>query len=841
MLDQIPQDWAETTGWTYTYNEETKRPAVAVNDTVDTRLTDLGAGRRIGFITKKTNPYAIIDIDQEKEKKHSGIALEIEDLPSQIQELIGRTYTERSLSGLGFHIVIRMNKEALSKGYYRSKTSDMQLSISNNFMVTTGNCVSPTKEIAFVEQSELSGLFNIEPEADIVPQMASEMFLPPMKTVMETLKNLPLDQNERVKIAYAKLTGTEYSHYDYWLTIGMALHDYSVRVSRAREGLAAYIEWSARDTKAFVSDADVEAKWWSFNTEMASKRGITFKTLFKLSQLVMLTYPAVDKNGYPLITVYRNFVYLMDKLNLKLHYCAEKLYYVTGDCDIMERYFTLYRVQNYFGYYGPFDRETLHSCLWPLAQDFGWSKADNIERHVKAWCKSRGPKVNIFWEWLNADESTLDDSFRYSTGQYIEASDNDLYGGEEDNEEGGEKGGYNADEEATTGIARCKTLTPPTTDYDSLDYLCSLITLDELEEDVIKLRKQQIYATFMGLIKLNCGQTFENDGNAGMLAFIGPENCGKTTFFNRILPRGLSFLRHDVVQMLKSEKNQRDFLRQLGSKVIVQVDEFEGFMDQKESGAFFKNVISGNLSTMVDIHRTDEVKLDRTGIIVGTSNEKNLLISQNGSRRLFYIPVDKIDAAGLLRINWHKFYNRLYDEFKREVKRGKSPWLLSPQAALKTTQVNSGVSAQTNLALALSEAYPYKRQYAWREHVKDISKSNEWRADPRYCRLLEINAKLELVTGQRFTLAALRNELKRFCKKFIRQQKEVILPDGKVKILNGSVYKYVPSKLSDEERTVYEKGVKYGAKYDKFKKAASIVFRDREDYWIMPTPEDNEE
>lgn len=803
----IPVEWANTTGWTRSFSgspiltdKGTKRPLIPANeaDSAPT-LVELLAGENpvnpigyCGFLSSMSTPYAIIDIDAPKgikemlkaKRAELGESAEfyqmvdeqiIQPLPQPIKTLIQESYAEYSASGTGVHVVIRVDKSQFpqhgakggrSKAYWKARDFDGQLSVSNNYMVTTGRVhASSSGQIKEVPFSLLDLVFGITRDnADTTEYthdnetIISSESLPSLTEVENALMIIPLDQGPRIKEVYKQVTGTQYEHYDFWLHVGMALHDYATRAKQLTNGLAMFIKWSVLDKEGFVSDDDVAAKWNSFRSDERPD-GITYKTLFKLSLAFQFNYPRRirAKDGALLLnpekTEYVNFRYLMDKYHIELYQANGIEIYITGDEDIIQKYFMLQGVNSMFGYYGPYDTTMLQAATWRLCQDSMWKGLTSTQNFVQTWLTERKPEVDMFSKWLDEDDDKLPMEYKYP--RYFPQAPRVIINKPEMN---------------------------------TLDFVINCIDFEENQD--VELCKQMLYRTFMQLIKLHEPGAMAFEDNGGMFALIGPENTYKTTFFKLLLPVPLEFLRKDVNQEISSEKNKRDFIRDISTRAIVLVDEFEGFMDQKKSGSFFKSVISGNVTSFTDIYQTREQTLKRKAIIVGTSNDARQIISDNGSRRLWFARIKSIDTMALMNVNFHKLYQNVRNEFRDLLSKGKLPWLMSFNDTKRVTRQNKGIKAMSSTDLNLRELFPYTTEYNVESSNMDlmtlvpnatISAVIPVDSD-KPSRFMKTQHVVKLLKFNGFdvpTTAELERSLERFCMAFIGQERPVIaLPRG---------------------------------------------------------------
>lgn len=756
-LEKIPYSWAEQQGWTRSRgplgSKEAKRPLIDPDKAhmAGPLASVKDSENPIGFLTSLQSPIVIIDVDAPKDLKEQVKALRqagltqeadtlikqrlIDPLPAPIRSYLSSTYVEWSQSMVGLHIVLSTDKTAWTnpKAYYKAEWLG-QLSVHSNYMVTTGN-VYHQSDILVVSPEELDALFGISKRIT----RDTPMGVPTLTEMEQALAVLPLDQSPRIKEVYSNITGEAYEHYSFWLKVGMAIHDYAVRTNSLSTGLELFLKWSATDPTDFDGDESVERKWNSFTH---SEDGITYNTVLKLAAAFQFNYPRRlrSREGTLLInpdtSEYVNFKYLMDKYNLTLYACGTELY-LQGDESIIKKYFMLQGVHNMFGYYGPFDATLLQAATWVLCQDSHWRKLNSTISFVNRWIAEPKQEVDVFNKWL--DTPDLPPEYRYPR----------FFGG---------------------------------TRHDvpnTFEYVASCI--EWAEDQDVQLCKRMLYRTFMQLIKLHDPTSLTFEDNGGMFALIGPENTYKTTFFKLLLPVPLEFLRKDINQELTGEKNKRDFIRYLSTSAIVLVDEFEGFMDNKKSGSFFKSIISGNVTSFTDIYQTKELALKRKAILVGTSNELRQIISDNGSRRLWFARIKMVHTERLLNVDLHAFYNNMRDEFRALVAQGKAPWLMEFTETLSITQQNKAIKAQSSVDIALRDLFDYTTDY--NVHAPNFNWERFLQYDGKLTRKALLDNPRLMKTSQvaqflsahdiRVPFAELERALERFCMDFIGQTKDV--------------------------------------------------------------------
>lgn len=733
-INNIPEELAGLKQWCEC---EGKRPKLKVNDIEKAKpLYELTPGKSVGIILSKDTEYAVIDIDAPKAVKEFIKTFEdkqdIEDavykavlqkLPIELQEIVYSTYSELSLSRAGVHTVIKVDKSALpQKSYIKGTKFSGQLSLTNNFMVMTGDKLSNCPD-TIVEVPTETILQIFEQQAEISAVEQPESFeameqLPSLQLVEHALNLCPMDQNGYLQKVYKEVTGQVYEHYNYWLIIGMALHDYSIKAGQNARVYSLFLAWSQLDEVAYAGEDDVEATWASFGN---SNENITYKTLMRFASLLEYNYPRTriikgKKTGVPINVEYVNFEYLLNRHNIKLYDSGSYGFFLTGDKEILDKYFRVPGMRDLFGYLGPFSRQQLCGSTLRLCQDSRYRDLGSTAALVDTWLTTPKEELDFFKLWLDTPEEELPEELQYTY----------------------------------TPTGKCHI--SKFNNNSTFDYILSCIDWNTDEQDE-RLSKKMLFKTFMQLIKFHENIETPFTDNGGFLAFIGPENTYKTTFFKMLLPQPLSFLRKELNMPVASDKGIRDFIRYLGTRAIVQIDEFEGFLDQKKFGPILKAVISGNDMSLTDIFQTNETDMPRRAIIVGTSNEKKHILSANGSRRMWWCAVNKIDTQALLNFNWHKFYKDLRDEFRIEVNKGETPWLLSRKDTMIVTERNNKMAAKNEVDLVLEEVFPYDEPINYFDGTANVRKMST----------LDVRRYISMTADMIVSLPSLERALERFC------------------------------------------------------------------------------
>lgn len=738
----LPQEIKALPHWTAHVN---KRPSIPpdqwANANTYTEVTSKTENYGILVAPHTESPYLFIDIDYPYSAKDNPEDSFIPDIPTKetvmekmqrdniewgssahmalieptlrtirntsLYPLLQETYSEFSPSGTGIRMIIQSkDKDKFAKAYKKARVFKGQIDFKNQFITITEralpNTVSVIKEVPLMSLADAFGFQESQTVAPLAadPALAvaqaldnaeDNFFLgaiPKVEVMISALKGIPIDQSARIRQVWAELTGEQYEHYQFWLSVGMALHDYSKHFKNAAKIYLAFLEWSEQDPVGYTGEQDVYAKWASFD-QLGRPDNITWRTLLKIANKCTFDYPRpiINKKGVstgsPMINEWANFEYLLEFYNIKLH--EDDAFYISGDRDICEKYFTTHGAQRWFDkYYGPLTIQGLVAATIRLCQDSKWRGLSSTANHVNTWIMQPREDMDLFQLWLDTPFNDLPDDLKYIT------------------------------------TARGK---QPATIYDAnsnIDYVFDMLNVQYEAPVERALAKAMLKKTLMQMIKFREPMTLPFTDNGGMLILIGAENTYKSTFFKLLLPRPLDHLRKELNMQVKGEKSVRDFIRNLGRKSIVQIDEFEGMMDHANQGSLFKAIISGDSASITDIYQTTETQMSRKAIIVGTSNETRQVLSDNGSRRMWFVKVNKINTNGMLQINLHKLYNDLRQEFRAEYADGRMPWLLTQDEINILYKMNEVLAAKSDIGMWLDEVWPYTSDKMPSDYLQDV-------------------------------------------------------------------------------------------------------------------------
>lgn len=686
------------------------------------------------------------------------------------------SYTDLSPSASGLHIWLNIiDKQTTQQAYIKSKNKSFhgQISLRSQYVTCTGISISGTQtQLLPISLAAFINTFPFSPvnsttfnsSADEEPPLnedggldlsAVEQLAPAhaqhlqsqqqtqltVKEVLDALQLLPATPTIQLQQLYETVTGDTFELYQYWLSVGMALHSYAQETGQQIQLFTAFLEWSKRNEAAFTSDERVEMHWRSFDNAPNNAPKITIRTLMFFVKNIVFQYPRpIFKDGratrYPKLNEYANFQYLMDRYNIIAHNDQSGGVYISGDKDIMKRYFTFPSMTPPIldKFYGPYSPNGLITATTQLCQNAHWQGLQNTKNLVTQWVE-RASILDIFQEWLDTPYAALPDRYRMiRTSEGLrEAAD------------------YN-DNSTVNYLFNCLNVKPQAGSATSKDeemelyYAC----LEKTLYHIVKYREQAIR------------QSYRND-SGGMLILVGPEHTYKSTFCRMLLPVALQHLRKEVNSQINNAKAERDFIRYLGSRAIVQLDEFEGMMNMKTHSSFFKNLLSSDNMSQVDIYNTSETSMQRKAIIIATTNEVQHVLSREGSRRLWFIPTGTIDTAKVQYFNHHKFYNDLRQKLKEEYIKGKMVWQLTKQQSELRSNWNNSYAATSSLATIMEELWPFATTQMPEDYLDDIGSMKT--PASRGTKLMRIGDIAAIIreNGYAVNLAQLKHELSRMC------------------------------------------------------------------------------
>ena len=154
-------------------------------------------------------------------------------------------------------------------------------------------------------------------------------------------------------------------------------------------------------------------------------------------------------------------------------------------------------------------------------------------------------------------------------------------------------------------------------------------------------------------------------GNECVPTLIGAQNCGKTTFFTRLLPPHLRMYYLDHLNL----SNKFDKEMALTSDLLVNLDELDAIPDSQQ--ASLKQTLSKNKVNGRPIYGASQEDRPRYASFVATTNNAHPLKDPTGSRRFICVRIPDgkyIDNTGEID------YGQLYAQVLHELRVQKSPY-----------------------------------------------------------------------------------------------------------------------------------------------------------------------
>lgn len=162
-------------------------------------------------------------------------------------------------------------------------------------------------------------------------------------------------------------------------------------------------------------------------------------------------------------------------------------------------------------------------------------------------------------------------------------------------------------------------------------------------------------------------------GNALVPMLIGSQGCGKTTFFNRLLPAELHDYYHDKVEF----KSDTDLMLGLCSFALINIDEFDSL--KRSQQPILKYLLSKTDVKMRLPYGKTITRRRRYASFCATTNSLHPLTDPTGSRRFICIRIAEGEIVdNVTAIDYQQFYAQLL----AEVNDGERFWLNDGENAL---------------------------------------------------------------------------------------------------------------------------------------------------------------
>jgi hypothetical protein len=710
----IPQELREVKQWSYSFDSENlKRPKhshYTLNGSLAfSTAVALAKEKQLsfGFYTTLQDPYIIGDIDHLEDPNN------LNTYPQLLKDFLLhiRPYVEISPSGKGVRFVCKfpqiIDKELLKGKIFYPVTEfegrrkqEAQINIGPPWLRFTGratafNTVGIVDVIPEVSLQDLNDYFALkykgiedaleveESSEEGVPHGTPDIKLPRPAIIRTALMRIPIDQNPRIIRAYQKVFKEAYTHYNFWLKIIMALHDYGSKAHCLVECLQWAIKWSRQDPEAYTGDDAVITKWKSLTQD--KEESVSFHTLLAVQYNCELRWPkakpptkAQKQQGIyhkiPLNTEYANFQALVDYYNLQVYrdVNARTKMYITGDTDIIDQYFSSLDTTYYYEKYrGIFSEKTLIPAFHIMCQEKGFIgiSANQVQQFIRNWIYQINKTIDIVRYYFDTPFEQLPISYQ----------DNAEY----------------------WDMSTVETM------FSCLD-ISYLTTTEANRKLEWKLYKKYYVSWLMGFVRNLYWPNTEHTNNC-VLLLTGREQIRKTSHFKYMLPK---FMREDRIAFTPhgfgTETAMRDVTKLAAGNSIVIWDEIEQFLN-KETESNFKKIIDNNPQKFIDKYEVIESVWRPVAIYGGTSNKTEFQLSDTGSRRLFIIPVNWVDTDTLNKICWWRVVYELKTILKAWFDKpvDDPPWLLTRQELAWQDRLIRKVTVKSDLELIIEEIWDF--------------------------------------------------------------------------------------------------------------------------------------
>lgn len=499
--------------------------------------------------------------------------------------------------------------------------------------------------------------------------------------------------------------------------------------------------------EAFSSDEDVSNTWQSFKT---GKEKISYKTLFRLSYYSQLVWPRPKKQSKeekergvpraPLTTEYVNFKALLEYFNINLirDSTDKNLVYITGDEDALEEYFELFNVDvHYDKYWGPLDKDTMVPGFHIFCQAFQFYGISHsvIQQFIKNYLAESRQRINMVREYFDTPFDKLPEDYKENSLRY-EVSDVDFM--------------YSALE---------------------IDYM----TDDPEAEDEIYRRYYSCW--LMGFVR-NLYHPHDLHQNNCILLLTGKEQVRKTSHFRFLFP---SFFRNKISfpsHGFGDEAGMRDIAKISSQNLLLVWDELEHVLNAKTESNF-KKVLDNIPQTVIDKYEVVPTIFRPVSVYGATSNLREFKLGQEGSRRLFHIPVKWVDTDKIGSVNWHGLVAKLKKEMDEALAKGDVPWLLSEDELTYQRELHTTLRAKTTLDYILLEAYAFGEKDGMAEFIRRGRIPNVTSIQAKNNRLLttrDVFTSLERMAlgNHNISYPAMEKTLERLCGEYTRTQRKAV-------------------------------------------------------------------
>ena len=683
----------------------------------------LSKSPRIGLVINDQHSIVALDLD--------GVSL----TDPLVRDLIAKypTYIERTPSNKDNHyrILYRVNyKHKLTSTKFVLNTDDGVGHIdvfvkSENYITLTGQPIID-KPIAVLplENSEITLLSRFYQEA-LTPALDKIPSVPDTLDADRVLRQVsaqvwlaavPCNENSFAvkKFCHAHNIG----YYDYWLMGLMALH----AVLGPINGLPIAAKWSKSDPNKWSPEA-FESTWKSLNYNKNDR--ITAGTYLHMYKQMAFEWPVLTDKGKASILNYSNWLYLLDYLQLSFTIDP-----ITKSLILNGPDFILYPdiFQEPLDRYKQFSM-TIEAYAHRLSVFVSKFRVQIHPRDIKTHL------ANVI---ANAEAKTEQVQTKSLFQVWLEA-----------------QATYN-----------------PNTEPDYISRLWGDAIQSDDTQKPDREHRIQIGRLWMYSLLRSMLPDWMNNGAEFMIILLGPSRTGKTTFAANILPSLFRHLYTEVTAMTLSSRRTassiKDYYQQISSALVVNVDEggfFFGY--SQEFSDFAKSEVTSNILDVRMPYGRTVTKMRRLNSLLMTTNDPQLALPREGTRRYMIVNVNSIDHTIYNAIPRDRLFAQVLYELRQFKTTGAPPWA-PPQELLDYFHTYIDAHRKTsNLEELLLSIYDFSTE-GYTAKLEAVSKfegsvnqawTNMWVTAPQirqlafekgyHCTLKETHATLQRLCATR--------------------------------------------------------------------------------------------
>lgn len=189
-------------------------------------------------------------------------------------------------------------------------------------------------------------------------------------------------------------------------------------------------------------------------------------------------------------------------------------------------------------------------------------------------------------------------------------------------------------------------------EWDGTDRMAEIYSILGIQDERHKtyVRKWLIQCVALGL---------NDDGEAGadgVLVLQGPQGCGKTSFFRKLVPNKRWFVEGAVIDM----RDRDSLLNALGAW-ITELGELDATLKREQSA--LKGFLTAKFNEIRRPYARCNSIIPRRTSFAATVNPSDYLRDETGSRRFWTVPVERIDKKRLFSLSpewiaqlWYQVY-----------------------------------------------------------------------------------------------------------------------------------------------------------------------------------------